>query len=57
MDQETVAFGGPLAGIVIGLVVLIAGVPEGGLNPVLTAGGIIALASTGVLARNIGALE
>lgn len=57
MDQETVAFGGPLAGIVIGLVVLIAGVPEGGLNPVLTAGGIIALISTGLLARNIGALE
>ncbi|MEF8843000.1 MAG: hypothetical protein V5A62_15480 [Haloarculaceae archaeon] len=57
MDQETVAFGGPLAGIVVGLVVLIAGVPAGGLNPVLTAGGIIALISTGVLARNIGALE
>lgn len=57
MDQETVAFGGPLAGIVVGLVVLIAGVPEGGLNPVLIAGGIIALAGTVLLARNIGALE
>jgi hypothetical protein len=57
MDQETVAFGGPLAGIVVGLVVLLVGVPAGGLNPVLTAGGIIALISTGILARNIGALE
>lgn len=57
MDQETVAFGGPLVGIVVGLVVLIAGVPAGGLNPVLTAGGLIALVSVGVLARNVGALE
>ncbi len=57
MDQETVAFGGPLAGITVGLLILLAGVPAGGLNPVLTAGGIIALISTGILARNIGALE
>lgn len=57
MDEETMAFGGPLAGIIIGLAVLLAGVPAGGLNPVLTVGGVIALISTGVLARNIGALE
>jgi hypothetical protein len=57
MDEETVAFGGPLAGIVVGMVILLAGVPEGGLNPILTAGGIVALISTGLLARNIGALE
>jgi hypothetical protein len=57
MDQETVAFGGPLVGIVVGLIVLIAGVPAGGLNPVLTAGGLIALVSVIVLARNVGALE
>lgn len=57
MDQEAIAFGGPLAGIVIGLAVLLAGVPTGGMNPVLVVGGIIALASTGLLARNIGALE
>ena len=57
MDQETVAFGGPLAGIIVGLIVLLAGVPAGGLNPVLVVGGVVALVSTGLLARNIGALE
>jgi hypothetical protein len=57
MNEETVAFGGPLAGITVGLIILLAGVPAGGLNPVLTVGGIIALVSTGILARNIGALE
>ena len=57
MDQETIAFGGPLAGIIVGMIVLLAGVPAGGLNPVLVVGGVIALVSTGVLARNIGALE
>jgi hypothetical protein len=57
MDQETVAFGGPLAGIIVGLIVLLAGVPAGGANPVLLVGGFVALVSTGLLARNIGALE
>ena len=57
MNQESVAFGVPLAGIVLGVIVLLLGVPAGGLNPVLVSGGVIALLGVAWLAWNIGSLE
>lgn len=42
MDDDTIKFGAPFAGLVLGLIVLIVGIFMGGLTPVAIAGGAIA---------------
>ena len=44
MVQENVRFGAPLAGLVVGLIVLLVGIFQSGLTTLTFVGGIIALA-------------
>lgn len=55
MEEETLVFGGSLAVMALGLVVMVAGMFMSGLNPVSMAG--IAIAFLGVLGLVTGAFR
>jgi hypothetical protein len=56
MSNETVAFYGPVVGLVLGMVVMILGVLQGGINPVLIGGSTVMVLSVGWLSMNVGNL-
>lgn len=57
MTNETVAFGGPLAGVVLGMIVMLVGVTMGGVNSVLGGGSALMVLSVGWLALTLALLE
>jgi hypothetical protein len=57
MVSERAGFGGAVVGLLIGMVVMILGVLQGGGNPTLAAGSALMMASVGWLALGLGLLE
>ena len=45
MDRETIAFGAPLGGVILGMIVLLVGIFQGGLTTMALIGGVIGFAS------------
>lgn len=56
MANESVAVYGPVVGLVVGMVVMILGVLQGGINPVLIGGSILMVACVGWLSLSIAKL-
>lgn len=57
MSRPTVSVGIPVAGTVVGMVIMIVGVLQGGINPTLLAGTVVMMAAIGYLARDLIILE
>jgi hypothetical protein len=57
MVSETAAFSGIVVLLVVGMVVMLLGVLQGGVNLVLGAGSAMMVASVGWLALSLGMLE
>lgn len=57
MSTRTVSVGIPIGGVVAGMVVMILGVLQGGINPTLLAGTLVMMAGIGYLARDLILLE
>jgi putative effector of murein hydrolase LrgA (UPF0299 family) len=57
MSPRTVSVGIPVVGTIIGMVIMILGVLQGGINPTLLAGTVVMMAAIGYLARDLIILE
>jgi len=57
MSPHTVSVGIPIAGTVVGMVIMILGVLQGGINPTLLAGTLVMMGGIGYLARDLIILE
>jgi hypothetical protein len=57
MRPESVSVAIPLLGTIVGMVVMILGVLQGGINPTLLVGTLIMMAAIGYLARDLILLE
>jgi len=57
MSRPTVSVGIPIVGTVVGMVIMILGVLQGGINPTLLVGTLVMMAAIGYLARDVIVLE
>jgi len=57
MVSETAAYTGMMVLLVLGMVVMLLGVVQGGVNPTLAAGSAMMVASVGWLALSLGMME
>jgi hypothetical protein len=57
MRPESVSVAIPLLGTIVGMVIMILGVLQGGINPTLLVGTLIMMAAIGYLARDLILLE
>ncbi|PSP96426.1 hypothetical protein BRC89_14005 [Halobacteriales archaeon QS_4_70_19] len=57
MSRPTVSVGIPIAGIIVGMAIMILGVLQGGINPTLLVGTLVMMAAIGYLARDVIILE
>jgi len=57
MSRPTVSVGIPIVGTIVGMVIMILGVLQGGINPTLLVGTLVMMAAIGYLARDVIVLE
>ncbi|WP_255170325.1 hypothetical protein [Natrononativus amylolyticus] len=53
MDREVIGFGAPLAGLAVGMVILVVGIFQGGLTATAIAGGAVMAVSISWLAFSV----
>lgn len=57
MRPESVSVAIPLLGTIVGMVIMILGVLQGGINPTLLVGTLVMMGAIGYLARDLIQLE